>query len=235
MKERLHKLMARRGVGSRRTAEKMIGEGRVTVNGTAITSPGCQVNAESDVVCVDGLPLPKERNRRVLMLNKPRGYLSTCRVGREKGRSVLDLIPDDRRYFPVGRLDRDTSGLLLLTDDGELAYRLTHPKFGKKKVYNVRTRRRLTERELLQLINGVKLEDGAARALAAEPLDGSRIRITLTEGRKRQIHRMLAALGTTVVSLKRIQVGGVTLGRLPVGKWRELKDNEIRQLKSSTE
>jgi len=195
-----------------------------------VTEPGTKADPDFDAIFVDGNPLPRPQPPRVLMLNKPVGYLSTCRKSREVGRVILDLLPGDRRYFPVGRLDRETSGLLLVTDDGGLANHLTHPRYGATKTYVVETRTRLAPERLQALRDGVMLEDGIARAervLAAAP---NRLRITMTEGRKREVRRMLAAVGARVTSLTRVQIGDLRLGSLPVGKWRELAPSEIARL-----
>jgi pseudouridine synthase len=165
------------------------------------------------------------------MLNKPRGYISTCLPSRERGKSVLELIPHDRRYFPVGRLDRDTTGLLLLTDDGELAYHLTHPKHGARKVYVVRTAALLTDTQLEQLHSGVFIEGVLARAVEVTRLDRNRIQIVLNEGRKRQIRRMIMEVGSEVVELHRTEIAGLSLGNLQPGEWRELDYTEIESLR----
>ena len=163
MKERLQKTLARAGVASRRASEELIRDGRVRVNGRIITDMGISVDPESDRIEFDSRPLPIPRPPRVLMLNKPVGYVCTSRISRETAPSVLDLVPTDRRYFSIGRLDRDTSGLLLLTDDGDLAFRLTHPKHGTRKFYEVETNHRLTDEELAELEEGVMIDDGLAR------------------------------------------------------------------------
>lgn len=230
MKERLQKTLARAGIASRRAAEELITEGRVSVNGEIVSQLGVSVDPEVDRVEFDGQALPPRKPPRVLMLNKPVGHVSTSRTSREMGKSVLELVPNDRRYFTVGRLDRDSSGLLLLTDDGDLAYVLTHPKHGARKVYAVETERRLTDKDLRRLQDGVQLDDGVARAAAVMRLKGTSLEIVLTEGRKRQIRRMISALGTRVRSLHRTQITDLRLGELPTGRWRELTPAEIAAL-----
>ncbi len=232
MTERLQKFLARRGVCSRRAAEKLIVEGLIAVNGTIVSELGSRVDPAKDSVTVDGEPVPKERRHKVLMLNKPVGYLSTCKPDREKGISFLELIPDDRRYYPVGRLDRDTTGLLLITDDGELAYTLTHPKFGSDKTYIVETEPPLTDIQLRKLKTGVLLDDGYAKALNVKRNGKKSLLLTLREGRNREIRRMMEALDVKVVHLHRDSFSGVELGSLRPGRWRELSPFEIDKLKS---
>jgi pseudouridine synthase len=231
MNERLQKVIAARGIASRREAERMILDGRIAVNGAVVTELGTRVDPDTDRVEVDGRPLRAGADApRVLMLNKPVGYLSTCKPDREIGPTVLELVPRDRRYFPVGRLDQNSSGLMLLTDDGDLAHRLTHPSFGTEKVYDVETRHPLRPEQVNELIEGVMLEDGPARAIDVEQVAPRGVLITLGEGRKRQIRRMIIAVGSRVLSLRRIRIGGLSLGSLPSGKWRELDPAEIALL-----
>jgi pseudouridine synthase len=229
--ERLQKFMARRGIASRRAAEQMILEGRVEVNGSTITRLGIKIDPESDHVKVDGRTVPREKTPRVLMLNKPSGVLSTSKTGKETGPTILDFVPRDRRYFSVGRLDKNSTGLLLITDDGDLAYQLTHPKFGTEKEYLVETRERLTDDQLDQLTSGVNLDDGIAAAARLKRAGPKRIRIVLREGRNRQIRRMIAAVGGRVTRLVRVRFAGLTLGELKEGKWRALTSEEINSLR----
>lgn len=230
MKERLQKILAGRGIASRRQAELMIREGRVSVNGKLVEEPGTKADPDADTIIFDGQPLPPWRTPKVLMLHKPVGCLSTSRKSREEGGIVLDLVPSDRRYFPVGRLDKDSSGLLLLTDDGDLALRLTHPRYGVLKVYIVETNIPASAAAIRQLTEGVALDDGLAKAVEVGKLGQRRLHITLGEGRKRQIRRMIAALGMRVVALKRVQIGDLKLGSLQPGRYRELKQQEIERL-----
>jgi 23S rRNA pseudouridine2605 synthase len=233
VKERLQKTLARAGIASRRAGEELITSGRVTVNGEVVTQLGITVDPEVDRIQFDGNSLPSPAPTRVLMLNKPVGYLSTSRPSREVGESVLKLVPNDRRYFTVGRLDRDTSGLLLLTDDGDLAYQLTHPKHGTRKVYKVETTRRMTDGDLAALRSGVQLEDGVASAESVKRLTGNSIELVLTEGRKRQIRRAIAALGGRVRCLHRIRIDNLRLGDLHPGRWRELTGSEVAALRKT--
>jgi 23S rRNA pseudouridine2605 synthase len=229
-KERLQKILAARGVASRREAESFITGGRVKVNGIVVTTLGFKADPDTDEISVDDRPLAPPQAPRVIMLHKPTGFLSTCRKSREEGREILELIPHDRRYFPVGRLDRESSGLILLTDDGDLAFRLTHPSRHVPKIYLVDLNYPLTRQEQLELLRGMEIEDGFARIDAIEQCGRNRYYMTLHEGRKRQIRRMVAELHLHVRVLHRVQIGSLHIGDLPIGQWRELGPQEIRQL-----
>jgi pseudouridine synthase len=232
--ERLQKFLARRGICSRRAAESLIRAGRVRVNGAVANVLGTRIDPVADRVSVDNEPVPRELPRRVLMLHKPVGVLSTCRPGREEGTIVTDLVPVDRRYFPVGRLDRESSGLLLITDDGDLTYRLTHPRFGCEKVYTVTADCAINSERFAALCKGVVLEDGPARPKSVERIAPNTLRITLIEGRNREVRRMFEALGLSVKRLHRERFGGLSIGGLKPGQWRELSDAEVAMLQSSS-
>lgn len=231
MTVRLNRYLAQCGVCSRRHADKIILSGRVTVNGEITDALGVQIDTLRDTVAVDGRALEPRAETRVLLFNKPPGVLTTCRRSREKGRTILDYLPRDRRYFPVGRLDKDSGGLLIVTDDGDLAHRLTHPRFGSRKVYKVKTVPPLDRRQIQELISGVKLEDGPARALAARKLASGELEISLGEGRKRQLRRMIAAVGARVVQLTRVAQANLKLGSLETGAWRDLTPSELDRLR----
>ena len=232
--ERLQRLLARAGYGSRRASEQLIVEGRVTVNGT-VAILGDRADPEQDDVEVDGLPVNLDPNVRYYALHKPTGVVTTMRdpQGREDVRGYLP--PDGPRVFPVGRLDRDTEGLLLLTNDGELANALTHPRFGVEKEYLAEVDGVPTAKHLGRLRRGVELDDGDARAKSARVAGraGERgaIRLVMTEGRKREVRRLLAAVGLPVVRLVRVRIGPVRLGDLPPGERRELTHEEIVALR----
>lgn len=228
--ERLHKILARHGIASRREAERLIRERRVSVNGTIVIELGTSADPERDAIAVDGEPIPRRLSPRVLMLNKPVGFLCTSRKGREKGSTIFDLLPSDRRYFSIGRLDRDTSGLIIVTDDGDLAFRLSHPRHGTHKTYLVETDVPLRKEKIHHLLTGVQLDDGPARAEDASLAAPRRLRLVLGEGRKRQVRRMVATLGARVIRLQRTRIGRLSLGSLPSGKWRELTAREIQLL-----
>jgi pseudouridine synthase len=231
VKERLQKFMARSGVASRRACEEIIAQGRVRVNGAVVTEPGRLVDPGDDSVEVDGRPVGPA-SLVYYMLNKPPGYLSSARDDRMR-RTVLDLVPDDPRVYPVGRLDKDTAGLILLTNDGDLAHALTHPKFEVAKTYVARVRGMVDRHILALLLEGVALDDGPARADRASALESGReslVRIEIHEGRKRIVRRMLEAVGTPVVELQRESIGPLSLAGLAEGKFRRLEAREVSML-----
>ncbi|HEX5937741.1 MAG TPA: pseudouridine synthase [Actinomycetota bacterium] len=231
--ERLQRLLARAGFGSRRSSEALIVEGRVTVNGRVATL-GDRADPEDDEVQVDGLVLNLDPNVRYYALHKPAGVVTTMRdpQGRE---DIRGYLPDGPRVFPVGRLDRDTEGLLLLTNDGDLANALMHPRFEVEKEYLAEVEGVPTSKHVGALRRGVELEDGHARARSAHVAGraGERgaIRLVMTEGRKREVRRLLAAIGLPVVRLVRVRVGAVRLGDLPPGERRELTHDEVVALR----
>jgi 23S rRNA pseudouridine2605 synthase len=232
--ERLQRLLARAGYGSRRACEQLIVEGRVTLNGTVATL-GDRADPAEDVVRVDGLAVNLDPNVRYYALHKPAGVVTTMRdpQGREDVRSYLPR--EGPRVFPVGRLDRGTEGLLLLTNDGELANALTHPRFGVEKEYLAEVEGVPTAKHVGRLRRGLELEDGYARAKSARVAGraGERgaLRVVMTEGRKREVRRMLAAVGLPVVRLVRVRVGPVRLGDLRPGERRELTQDEVVALR----
>lgn len=230
MKLRLQKVLAQRGVASRREAEQWIRDGHISVNGFIITEMGYRVDPDEDTILVCGKELPESRSQRVLLLNKPVGYVCTCKLSRETGRSILELVPDDRRYFPVGRLDRESSGMIILTDNGDLALRLTHPKFHVAKLYEVESDRPLSKEAKNTLLRGVVLEDGQARAIRIRTIGSREYHVEIAEGRKRQIRRMFEAVHSQVARLHRIRIGSLNLGDLPSGSWRELDAQDIQKL-----
>ncbi len=235
MKERLQKLIAAAGLASRREAERWISAGRVTVNGRVATL-GEQADPERDRIAVDGRPLRSEQQKITLMLNKPVGYVTTARdpQGRKVVRELVRDVPV--RLFPVGRLDVNTEGLLLLTNDGELAARLSHPRHQVAKTYLVRIRGRLTDDERRRLEQGLELEDGPTAPARVEKVRSSGshtwLEMTITEGRNRQVRRMCEAVGHPVSRLKRIRVGFLDLGELRCGQYRLLTSAEVGRLKT---
>ena len=236
MEERLQKILSRHGVASRREAEELILSGRVTVNG-AEARLGMKADEDLDKILVDGDPLAQTEQRVYIMLNKPRGCLCTRKD--EKGRkTVLDYLGGCRaRVWPVGRLDLNSEGLLLLTDDGELTNALTHPSHGVEKVYTVRVAGEDIPGAIKLLKGTLELEDGPARAKTVRLLkdDGDRaiLEITVTEGRKHLVRNMCAAAGLEVKRLIRVAEGGLTLGDLRTGCWRYLEAEELRALKKA--
>ncbi len=231
MKERLQKILAHWGVASRRTCEEFMRAGRVTVNGIPATQPGFNADPETDDIRFDGKPLRQKPPERIVMaLNKPAGYLSTCKSTKTKSPTVLDLVPDGTRLFPVGRLDRESSGLLLLTNDGELTNKILHPKFGFDKEYIVHVREPLTKEQMNRLRKGVLLEGQLAKPISLHSKGQATYNIVMGEGRKREIRRMLKLIGSEVIQLHRVRIGPLKLGNIPLGKWRRLSKEEIKKL-----
>jgi len=227
---RLAKFLAHGGVASRRKAEEIIAKGVVTVGGEVVTDPARDVEAGDDVR-VNGAPVAAEA-REVWAVNKPEGVVSTA--GEPGGRpAVVELVDTEVRLYPVGRLDADSTGLLLLTNDGELANRLTHPRYEVPKTYRARLRAPIADRDLERLRNGVELEDGPTAPAKVKRLGDREIEITLREGRNRQVRRMLEAVGNRVVALRRVSFGPLSLGNLPEGQARRLSEDEIARLREA--
>ena len=224
---RLNAYLARAGVASRRGADELIKAGRVTVDGR----PG-ELNTfveTASVVRVDGREVGKQALRHVL-LNKPRGTITTARDP-EGRQTVVDLVGGDVRVVPVGRLDRDTTGVLLLTNDGPLAHRLAHPRYEVEKTYVAEVEGEPSEGTVRRLAEGVELEDGRTAPAAVRRLGPSRLELVLHEGRNRQVRRMLEAVGHPVVKLRRARYAGLGPGRLRPGEWRDLTRDEVRRLR----
>lgn len=236
----LHKWLAACGVASRRGAEQIVRAGRVSLNGERVTQVVTFCSPDSDVVEVDGRRIRPPESHVYLALHKPRGYVSTVRDPHAE-RRVVDLAPPElaRRVKPVGRLDKDSEGLILLTDDGALINRLTHPRFHVEKEYHVGIRGHLGPRVASELAKGVTLDDGPAHALEASIMrrDGNRtvLQMVLGEGRKRQIRRMVAALGCRVEFLRRVRIGPISLGGLRTGRCRRLTKAEVEALYAATD
>jgi 23S rRNA pseudouridine2605 synthase len=224
---RLAKYLAHGGVASRRTAERIVAAGRVTVGGEVVTDPARDVGGADDVR-VDGSPVGEEP-REVWAVNKPAGVVSTAR---EPGRrpAVVELVASEARLYPVGRLDADSTGLLLLTNDGELANRLTHPRYGVAKAYRAELRRPPADADLQRLRDGVDLDDGPTAPAEVRRLGEREIEVVLREGRNRQVRRMAEAVGNRVVALRRVRLGSIELGSLGPGEARRLGEEEISRL-----
>jgi 23S rRNA pseudouridine2605 synthase len=224
---RLAKFLAHGGVASRRKAELIVGKGRVTVGGKVVTDPARDVT-DADEVRVDGSLVGAEP-REVWAVNKPAGVVSTAREpgGRP---TVVELVDTTARLYPVGRLDADSTGLLLLTNDGELANRLTHPRYGVAKAYRAELRRPPSDADLRRLENGVELDDGPTAPVEVRRLGEREIEIVLREGRNRQVRRMAEAIGNRVVKLRRVRFGPIELGRLSTGQARRLGEKDIARL-----
>lgn len=235
--ERLQKILAAAGIASRRASEELIAAGRVTVNGEVATI-GDKADPTQDVVAVDGERVNVDPDLVYVLLNKPQGVVTT--VDDPEGRpTVMDLINLPQRLFPVGRLDQDTEGLLLLTNDGELAHALTHPSFEVERVYVALVPGPVRKRALAELRAGVELDDGWARPKRArvlgEEAGRALLEVVMTEGRKREVRRLLAALGLRVERLARVSYAGVELGDLRQGKWRFLTQQEIGRLHAAVQ
>ncbi len=227
--ERLQKVLARVGLGSRRVCEELIGEGRVTVDG-AVAELGCRVNVESARIEVDGAPVGVRPGLVYYLLNKPAGVVTTTSDPYDR-LTVVDLVPDDPRVFPVGRLDAQTEGLLLLTNDGDLAHRLTHPSFGVDKEYLAEVEGRPSPAAVRRLREGVVLEDGRTAPARAVLVEASVLRITIHEGRNRQVRRMCEAVGYPVARLVRTRIGPLVDRSLTPGSHRTLVAEEMRALR----
>ncbi len=233
--ERLQKYLAAMGVASRRACEQLIAEGRVQVNGETVTIPGTKITPGTDTVAVDGRVLSDAPRLRYILLYKPVGYI--CSAADEKGRrTVLDLLEGvEERVYPVGRLDYDTSGALLLTNDGELTNRLLHPSHEVEKTYLAQVEGEPEQKALERLRKGVRLSDGMtapAKVRRKHSRDGRFwLELTIHEGRNRQVRRMLEAVGHPVLHLKRIKLDFLDLTGLSPGAWRELTVDEVRRLK----
>lgn len=234
---RLQKYIAMSGAASRRGAEVMIEEGRVKVNGKQVSEQGIKVEIGSDVVSLDGKEIKIKNKKYYIMLNKPVGYVSTAKDQFDRP-TVVDLVKkdiEDARIFPVGRLDYETEGLLLLTNDGDFTYKVTHPKFNMGKTYIAKIKGGIKISGLNKLKHGVYIDDNfktsPAEAEILDAVDGHTfIKITIHEGKNRQVRKMFEAIGCTVVGLQRIKIGNVELGNLPLGRWRHLTSHEVSYL-----
>jgi 23S rRNA pseudouridine2605 synthase len=224
---RLGKFLAHSGAASRRGAERLVAEGRVTVAGEVVTDPAREVDERSGVA-LDGRPLTPEP-LEVHALNKPAGVVSTAREPGRR-RAVTELVQSSRRLYPVGRLDAESTGLILLTNDGELAEHLTHPRYEVPRTYRVRLRRPAEAGQLRALRHGVELEDGPAAAAKVSKASARVLEITVHEGRNRQVRRMVEAVGNQVVDLHRVRFGSLALGELAEGRARRLRPAEIKRL-----
>lgn len=228
---RLQKVLAAVGFGSRRTAEDLIAAGRVVVNG-AVAILGARVDIEHDRIEVDGVPISVRTGLVYYLLNKPRGVVTTASDPQGR-RTVIDLVPVEPRVFPVGRLDADTEGLLLLTNDGDLTHRLTHPSFGVEKEYLVHVEGEPAPAAIRALRDGVDLDDGRTAPARVAQVEPSLLRIVIHEGRNRQVRRMCAAVGHPVRRLVRTRIGSLGDRQLKPGEWRPLTIAEVRALEAA--
>ncbi|MBL89652.1 MAG: MFS transporter [Actinobacteria bacterium] len=224
--ERLQKVLARVGIGSRRACEKLILERRVTVDGR-VSELGDKVDPETSQIEVDGLKIGVREDLVYYLLNKPIGVITTSKDPQNRS-TVIDLVPNHPRVFPVGRLDADTEGLLLLTNDGDLTHYLTHPSFGIEKEYLVQLEARPSRNAIRELRQGVELEDGITAPARVSLVDEKILRMVIHEGRNRQIRRMCESVGHTVVRLVRSRIGPIVDRSLPPGSFRELTKQELK-------
>jgi len=237
MQQRLQKLLSQAGIASRRASEQLMLDGRVTVNGVTVRELGSKADAAHDDIRVDGRRVKPVERHRYLLLNKPRGYVTT-RSDPERRPTVMDLLRGVREYlYPVGRLDFDSEGLLLLTNDGDLAARLTHPRHGVPRTYEARVLGTPDDRDLDRLSRGIVIDGRRtqpADVTLAPTRRGSRgatLVITIREGRNRQVRKMCEAIGHPVDQLRRIAIGPITDQRLKVGSWRDLTEGEVGKLR----
>lgn len=236
--DRVQKILSRAGFGSRRGCEKFIEAGRVTVNGKQV-SLGAKADPTVDDIRLDGNPVGRPEKKVYIALNKPRNMLS-LREPDDPRPSIFDIVKDERHLYPVGRLDFDSEGLVLLTNDGELANRLTHPRYEHDKEYEVRVTRRPDEAQLQILRRGIVLEDGyrtlpATIEVKSMTKSGAWLRVTLREGKNRQIRRMGARINLPVRQIRRVRIGPIGLGKLQPGHFRYLKPEEIQELRKYAE
>ena len=225
---RLQKWLSAAGVCSRRQGESLINQGRVSVNGIQVLTLGTKIDPAKDKVEVDGRPVGRNGQMIYIALNKPEGYVTSCRHSGEK--VVVELVDIPQRIYPIGRLDKDSTGLLLLTNDGRLHHHLSHPSFDHEKEYEVVVDRPIADEALQSMAAGLVLEGSRTRPARVSRRSAKKFRIVLQEGRNRQIRRMTAHLGYRVIQLKRIRMANVRLGSLPVGGWRHLSQVERRKL-----
>lgn len=229
-KKRLSKTLAAAGVASRRACETLIFEGRVKVNGQTILLPQELVDGAKDKISVDDVPIQSEENKVYYILNKPMGYVCSANRG-SHAKIVLDLFNEEgHRLFTVGRLDKDTEGLLLVTNDGHFAQQVIHPSANIQKEYLVKTDHEVTHEHLIAISNGTLVEGAFVKPLRVSKVRRGTLKVTITEGKKREVRMLLQAAGLETQELKRIRLGGLHLGELPVGSWRSLSEGEKKAI-----
>src|SRR5438132_1151729 len=232
--ERLQKILSQAGIASRRASEKLMLEGRVSVNGATVTELGTKADPAHDDIRVDGRRIKAPERHRYLLLNKPRGYVTT-RSDPQKRATVLDLLQGIREYvYPVGRLDYDSEGLIILTNDGDLAAKLTHPRHGVPRVYEARVLGVPDDHDLDRLQKGVVIDGQKTGPADVKALGPGHLRVTVREGRNRQVRKMCDAIGHPVTNLRRVAIGPIQDTKLRLGHWRELSEVEVKKLRAAT-
>lgn len=233
--ERLQKFLANNGIAARRKCEEYIVDGRVKVNGEVVTQLGVKINPDKDIVEFDGKVVNKSEKKVYILLNKPIGYVTTAKDQFDRP-TVLDLVKVDEKVLPVGRLDMYTSGALILTNDGEFIYKVTHPKYEVEKTYTVTVKGIVTQEDVEKLTNGVKIDDyisGKAKVKILktnEEKNFSRVQITIHEGKNREVRKMCEAIGKKVLALHRRKIGNLDVKNLALGNWRYLTKREVEDL-----
>ena len=225
---RIQKFLSAAGICSRRRGEAFIKAGRVSLNGQIVVELGTKIDPRNDQLSVDGKPIKYEPSMLYIALNKPTDYVTSCRHPGQK--IVLDLVDIAQRVYPIGRLDKDSSGLLLLTNDGRLHHKLSHPSFNHEKEYDVTVAKPITDGALQKMAAGLPMMENKTRPAKVQRIASRRFRIILKEGKNRQVRRMVRKVGNQVTRLKRIRVAGIKLGQLPPGKWRHLTDKEKAEI-----
>lgn len=230
---RLNKYLAQQGLASRREADRLIADGLISVNGKVVREMGMKVDPEKDKINVSDQVLKRQEKLVYIMLHKPMGYVTSVKRTRAEKKIVLDLVKTKERVYPVGRLDKDTTGLLLLTNDGTLTYKLTHPSSECEKEYEVTVDGVIKKGQMEKLRTGVKLWGKKTKETRVKKISPRKMRIVLMEGKNRQIRRICQKVGLPVLQLKRIRIKELRLGNLPEGKWRNLTMEEIKTLKNA--
>lgn len=229
---RLNKYLSQQGICSRREADRFIEQGLILVNGEVVKELGVKVDDEKDEVVLDDQLIKRQEKLIYIALNKPKGFVTSVKPTRFEPKVVLDLIDISDRVYPVGRLDKDTTGLLILTNDGTLTFKLTHPSSESEKEYEVVVKGEVNPGQIKKLRDGVKLWGKKTKSTKVKQMGKNKMLITLTEGKNRQIRRICQKVGLPVIELKRVRIKKLSLGRLKLGKWRFLTEGEVLSLKS---
>ena len=229
---RLNKYLAEQGVASRREADRLIEEGLISVNGVVVTEMGVKVDPAKDKVTVSNEVVERQEKKIYIMLNKPINYVTSVKRTQVEKKIVMDLIDLEERVYPVGRLDKDTSGLLILTNDGTLTYKLTHPSSESEKEYEAIVNGVITQGSMEKLRKGVNLNGESTKSTRVKKIGRNKLSLILTEGKNRQVRRICQKVGLTVDRLKRVRVKELWLDTLMEGKWRYLSSDEVKMLKS---